>query len=768
MMKNVLFLLILLSLTQGLLAQASMNMNLLANWDEDELPTQSFVQYNDIWGYVDCDGNEYAIIGSALYVHFFDLSNPNQPQEIDRFPGTTTSIWRDIKTYENRAYAAADQGLDGLMVFDMSDVPASVTQTNQVTDYFGQAHNIFVDEPNGRLYAVGTDTRSNGVIILDLSVDADNPTLLADIPLQGGYVHDIFVRGNIAYCSSANNGLWIYDFSDPLAPITLGSYTNYPESGYNHSSWLHEDGQHLVFVDETFGTSAKMVDVSDPTDIQLLDLFKSTLEAPEATNSIIHNPFIRGDYIIASYYHDGVQVFDMTDPSNVSQAAYYDTYPENTNYDNFRGCWGVYPFFPSGIIIASDISNGLFVLELEGITLAPIEYETEPTADLDMEGSQQLCEGESIIISVIDPQGTVNWYRNDELLDVSGPSIEVSSDGIYYAEVSTGKCNAISEEIEVDVTEFEPFDLPQEEIYLCSGTEISIVAPNGGDLYNWYKDGELFQSTNNNILLIETPGNYQLEMIIGDCSTLYDPLSILAADAGNIPDLGLSGVYCAGEQILLDINDFCPDLSCNVLVFFEGQLLGDVADGVTIEETGSVYLILQDNNTGCETISPTYNPTFAEIETPEIIQDGNLLSVDVNPAVYFIQWYFEGNEIAGATELNYEATESGTYSVVIVNVNINCGAESEPVEVIISSTQDAALATQVQVFPNPGTDYFFVALSENMEGDIEIFNLKGQLLQQSQTNNSITRINTAQLPDGTYLIKFINKEASIVKKWVKN
>src|SRR5690606_38295279 len=67
-------------------------------------------------------------------------------------------------------------------------------------------------------------------------------------------------------------------------------------------------------------------------------------------------------YIVISYYHDGVQVYDISDPRNPVRAGFYDTYPENTNFSGFQGCWGVYPYLPSGNIIASDITHGLFVL----------------------------------------------------------------------------------------------------------------------------------------------------------------------------------------------------------------------------------------------------------------------------------------------------------------------------------------------------------------------------------------------------------------------
>ena len=49
---------------------------------------------------------------------------------------------------------------------------------------------------------------------------------------------------------------------------------------------------------------------------------------------------------------------------NPSNFAWYDTF-ENTEYDGYNGCWGAYPFLPSGNLLASDIQNGLFVLQYD-------------------------------------------------------------------------------------------------------------------------------------------------------------------------------------------------------------------------------------------------------------------------------------------------------------------------------------------------------------------------------------------------------------------
>ena len=82
---------------------ASLNMSLLANWNPDTI-----TQYNDIWGHMDCEGNEYAILGSKYEIHFVDVSDHSNPLEIASFTGGQGTTWRDIKSYRNRAYAVSD------------------------------------------------------------------------------------------------------------------------------------------------------------------------------------------------------------------------------------------------------------------------------------------------------------------------------------------------------------------------------------------------------------------------------------------------------------------------------------------------------------------------------------------------------------------------------------------------------------------------------------------------------------------------------------
>ncbi len=363
--QKLLLLLTILFFTTTLTAQISQNMTLRDNWDGNNIQ-RSGVYYNDIWGHVDVAGNEYAIIGSPNKIHFVDITNPNNIKLIQEFNGGSQTIWRDFKDYDQYVYAVADEGSEGLIIFDMSALPGgNITKVAQLTNNFTRAHNIYIDVPEGRLYVTGSNTRYNGMWVYDIATDPANPMLLngSDNSLQGGYVHDVFVMDNIAYCSHGEIGsLYIYDYTNANNPSLQATIST---GAYNHSSWISKDNTKLVYAEESSNRKLGIIDITGAAsnNLNIINTFSDPLE--NSNGLIYHNPFVLGDYVIVSSYLDGVTIFDISNPNNPNLVAYYDTDPSNNNYTNsdpYFGAWGVYPFFPSGNIIVSDQERGLFVV----------------------------------------------------------------------------------------------------------------------------------------------------------------------------------------------------------------------------------------------------------------------------------------------------------------------------------------------------------------------------------------------------------------------
>ena len=83
--------------------------------------------------------------------------------------------------------------------------------------------------------------------------------------------------------------------------------------------------------------------------------------ATEGRGVIPHNVHVLNDYLVISYYSDGVIIVDAANPDNLVEVGNYDTWSGADG--GFNGAWGAYPFLPSGKVLVSDRSTGLYVLE---------------------------------------------------------------------------------------------------------------------------------------------------------------------------------------------------------------------------------------------------------------------------------------------------------------------------------------------------------------------------------------------------------------------
>ena len=314
----------------------------------------------DIWGYVDSSDNEYAIVGLRDGVSFVDVTDPTNPDE-KFFISDIYSVWRDIKTWNNYAYVTTESDT-GLLIIDLNDLSGNtywhvkdfISDNSNDTIHFEAAHNLFIDE-NGIAYIFGASNPPgqsippNGAIILDLNSDPINPTYLGN--WNDHYIHDGMVRNDTLWAACVYYGsAFCIDVLDKSSPNTIAS-VNTPNS-FTHNVWPSDDGNYIYTTDEQGGAFVTAYNVEDLNNIYEVD----RLQTNPGSNSIPHNSFVDGNFLVTSYYTNGTVVYDITHPDNMVEVAYYDSYLGSGW--GFYGCWGTYPYLPSGNIISSDVNSG--------------------------------------------------------------------------------------------------------------------------------------------------------------------------------------------------------------------------------------------------------------------------------------------------------------------------------------------------------------------------------------------------------------------------
>lgn len=340
------------------------------------LDSLSLVSYpdgmSDVWGF-EKDGSEYAVALTRTGVSFVDVTNPIDPIELFFVEGVT-STWRDAKQYGDYVYVTNETG-GGLRIFNLTNFPDELTHSTWIGGFFNgqpetmnEAHNIFIDE-EGICYLIGYNYGPDvgGVMMVDLNVDPVSPPIVGIY--DDGYVHDLYIRGDIMWTAEYFNGYFAaVDISDKANPTILAIQPS-PDDA-THNIWLSDDGQYAFVSDETGGGTISSWDISDLTDIQLLDQYYHN----DPVQATPHNAFVKGNYLYISHYTAGVVILDISDPYNLTEILDYDTSPFYSG-NAYQGCWGVYPYLPSGNIIATDRQKGLYVLgETEN---APLAFEVD-------------------------------------------------------------------------------------------------------------------------------------------------------------------------------------------------------------------------------------------------------------------------------------------------------------------------------------------------------------------------------------------------------
>jgi len=326
-------------------------------------------RYSAVWGYTAPDGREYALIGvngsgsRPAGTSIIDITDAPVLREAAFITGPA-STWREMKTYRHYAYVVSEGG-GGTQIIDLSRLPDTARLVRSFTYTSGaqstsRSHTVSLHD--GFLYLNGCANWSpGGMLIFDLRTDPTNPVYAGQY--QPDYIHDSYVLRDTIYAAAVNSGggLYIADARNK-ASIRQIAKISYSGSG-THNVWVTRDRRYAVTTDE-IGTT--------PKDLKFWNIaaLPSVPSSPAAAftpvpGQTVHNVTIRGDYAYVAWYSAGVRVVRVADPASPADAGGYDTSPAVSGYE---GVWGVYPYYPSGKIVAGDMENGLWVFRFTDLS----------------------------------------------------------------------------------------------------------------------------------------------------------------------------------------------------------------------------------------------------------------------------------------------------------------------------------------------------------------------------------------------------------------
>lgn len=318
----------------------------------------SYSGYSGLWGYVAPDNREYAILGCDSGTSIVDVTDSANVHEIDYVPGVFSG-WREMKTYSHYAYVVSEGTNSRLQIIDLQYLPDSVSLVS-TWNYSGYTYTHAIQQDGPFLYLSGGNAAPNGGVQI---VDVTIPTL----PVRRGfnparYVHDArVVNDTIWTCNILNRKVSIISASDKDNIHEIRNFNTIESAPHNCAKT--KDGNFLYVTHES--NDPGKLEVWNVSDLKNIT-FVRTWQPTGIFTSVIHNVEIVDTIAFVAHYTAGVRILNVSNPSNPVEIAWYDTRPQD-NSNNYFGCWAVYKF-PSGKIIASDISNGLFVIKTSVLT----------------------------------------------------------------------------------------------------------------------------------------------------------------------------------------------------------------------------------------------------------------------------------------------------------------------------------------------------------------------------------------------------------------
>ncbi|MBI4501001.1 MAG: hypothetical protein HY700_07550, partial [Gemmatimonadetes bacterium] len=284
----------------------------------------------------------------------------------------------------------------GAHIIDVTGLPDTTKIIDKgfirAADAPGGFHNIFMyKHSDGRPLLVVTLGAPRGNIYdmeKFLAGDA-NFGFIGPVPIpanpfgrQGGY-HDYYVaydpanHRDVLYGAGAG-GYHVYDISNPAEPKLLTSVMGAAGVTGGHTFTPDPTGRYAVAETEYQYAPLRIFDLKPGLDGTVKTITRPVGAWTARWKGLSHNHEVRWPYVFVSAYEDGLQIFNMMDPTNPYTVGYYDTYdgPNQRGWGGTQnpdggagvtnGAFGVDVRNADGLIVIEDFRTGFWSFKMDG------------------------------------------------------------------------------------------------------------------------------------------------------------------------------------------------------------------------------------------------------------------------------------------------------------------------------------------------------------------------------------------------------------------
>jgi hypothetical protein len=334
----------------------------------------------------------------AQNIYYWRIDKP----ELHRGMGGMAPMYLKSKGryYFTQSFQWAAGSIDadlGAVVFDVTGLP----DTSKVKE----VARIHLPENPGGFHESFSYKHSNGEALVFFQVsgpfaavydidqvvaNAPNKGLVAKVPVPEmagqsplrGY-HDFYVGYDPAnhrdvFYGAGAGGYHIYDITDLQNIKLIAEITGVAGVGGGHTFTPDPTGRYAVAETEYQYAPLRIFDIKPALDGTVKAISRPIGAWTARWKGLAHNHEVRWPYVFVSGYEDGLQVFNMMDPTNPYTVAYYDTYggpnqrgwggvdnPEGGNGVT-SGAFGIDVRNADGLILIADFHTGFWAFHMDG------------------------------------------------------------------------------------------------------------------------------------------------------------------------------------------------------------------------------------------------------------------------------------------------------------------------------------------------------------------------------------------------------------------
>ena len=358
-----------------------------------------------------------------------------------------------------------------------------------------------------------------------------------------------------------------------------------------------------------------------------------------------------------------------------------------------------------------------------------------PTASITPSGPTSLCQGGNVQLCVtpISAGNTYSWqYNGNPIIPAATNACYTTANqnGAYCVRVTNTSTGCTTTACQTVVVSTPPSSVITTigTTTFCQGGNVQLRAATGaGYTYQWYRNGIILPGATAFSYTTTVAGSYTVVITNGACVTTTTPVTI-TVNPLPIATATPSGptAFCEGGSVVLSAN---TGAGLTYQWKNGGTIIpGETAATYTATQTGFYQVVVSNGTCSANSNFISVNVSTRPVATitpqgpTSFCQSGNVeLDAPFN-GVYTYQWQMDGVNIPGASNFNYIATTSGSYTVVITNGTCvatspaqNVGIIPAPATVVTASGPlNFCQGDRVKLTANGGTGYHYQWLLNNV------------------------------------------------------